>query len=125
MPAAAMQRCMRFTVLALACSAACLGFATGLAKAPSHGLNSRTVRKASSIGMRGGPLRGLEHPAAEVGNVEPKAWQVRGKRFMSALRGEKEDAVGGGGDGMVSGSSGEGIKVRESGRLASWVESVL
>lgn len=85
---------MRFTVGALACNAACLGFATGLAKAPSQGVSSRMSLKTSPVTMREGPLRGVE-PAGEPGlrqRLRAKAWTT-GRRMLS-LRGQQDTGVG-------------------------------
>lgn len=92
MPAAT-KRCMRFTVGALACNAACLGFATGLGKAPSHALSNKKPHKASSIIMRGGPVRGGVEPGAEPGwarRQRKDAWTTRGRHFLSVLRSGKQ-----------------------------------
>lgn len=87
---------MRFTVGALACNAACLGFATGLAKAPSQGVSSRMSLKTSPVTMRDGPLRGVEPAAGEAGGLRQrlrtKAWTT-GRRMLS-LRGQQERGVG-------------------------------
>ncbi|CAN0134776.1 unnamed protein product [Ectocarpus sp. 12 AP-2014] len=122
MPAAS-QRCMRFTVGALACNAACLGFVTGLAKAPSHGISTRTSHKSSTITMRGGPLRGLE-AAGEAGGQrqgQKEAWQTRGRRFLSVLRSGQQDRDVGGED-VVDGSSADSPQSSEAMSVAVKVD---
>lgn len=94
---------MRFTVGALACNAVCLGFATGLAKAPSQGVSSRMSLKASPVAMREGPLRGVE-PAGELGlgqRLRARAWTT-GRKMLS-LRGQQEQGRGVGEDAFKSG----------------------
>lgn len=91
MPAAT-KRCMRFTVGALACNAACLGFATGLGKAPSQALSSSSkLHKASPIIMRGGPGAEPGLPRRQQQQQQPKdAWTTRGRHFLSTLRSGKQ-----------------------------------
>ena len=111
---ASFQRCMRFTVGALACNAACLGFATGLAKAPSQSVSSRMSLKTSPVTKGQGPLRGVE-PAEEPGlrqRLGAKAWTT-GRRIWS-LRGQQDRGAAG-----EEGFKGEGLadSVQVGGRV--------
>lgn len=86
----ASNRCMRFTTAALACNAACVGFATGFAKAPSQGVSRHSFKSAA---MRiGGPLRGLVQGAERA--AQDEARRAGGRRFLAALHGVQDGAVG-------------------------------
>lgn len=82
-------RGMRFAATALTCNAVCLGFATGLAKAPSRGSGQTSpLRAATSTIGRG---RGI---AAAPAFVERQARRAReadmtagARRFLSVFRG--------------------------------------
>lgn len=98
------QRCMRFTTAALACNAVCLGFATGLAKAPSQGM-PRTSSKSATMNI-GGPLRGLA-PAA-VREQARRGLGAGARRILGTLRNgkgvigeEEEEMLGASADGGV------------------------
>lgn len=81
---------MRFTTAALACNAACVGFATGFAKAPSQGVSRHSPKSAT---MRiGGPLRGLVQGAERA--AQDEARRAGGRRFLAALHGVQGGAVG-------------------------------
>lgn len=111
---------MRFTVGALACNAACLGFATGLAKAPSQGVSRRMSLKTSPVTMREGPLRRVE-PAGEPGlrqRLGAKAWTT-GRRLLS-LRGQQDRGVGEEGFGADQAADGAQVGVREADYYVRW-----
>lgn len=90
-----LTRMMRFTTAALACNAVCLGFATGLAKAPAKGV----LRATPNISTHriGGPLRGLgAGPQAALGNEQRRrGFGAEAFRYISLLRSRKDEADSG------------------------------
>lgn len=110
---------MRFTVGSLACNAACLGFATGLAKAPSQGVSSRMSLKTSPVSMREGPLRDVERAGEEPGlrqRLRAKAWTT-GRRVLS-LRGQQGKDPGE--EGFQGGQPAEKSQVWRSWLVSRW-----